>query len=133
MQQFPPHPVLKFLVFLGLLSLCAEVLAIKLVDVTPSVKRYRRNLEEGFKRKRQAERSKPVPPPSSNNRKPSRALGNPTASNFPSNTRHKRQDLNLSCNNVTVTPPGFDGSCGPGRPCPNGACWYVVPTSWLLQ
>ncbi|KAM5541622.1 hypothetical protein V8D89_004812 [Ganoderma adspersum] len=34
---------------------------------------------------------------------------------------HGRID-NESCNNITITPPGFDGSCSVVEPCPNGAC-----------
>ena len=38
-----------------------------------------------------------------------------------------RQVSNESCNLVTITPPGWDGSCSPVDPCPNGACWSVFP------
>lgn len=37
-----------------------------------------------------------------------------------------RQIDNESCNNITITPPGFDGSCSIAEPCPNGACWFVL-------
>ncbi|KZW01443.1 hypothetical protein EXIGLDRAFT_789286 [Exidia glandulosa HHB12029] len=33
-----------------------------------------------------------------------------------------RQVTNESCNNITITPPGWDGSCSSVNPCPNGAC-----------
>ncbi|KAF8966666.1 hypothetical protein BDZ97DRAFT_1807457 [Flammula alnicola] len=122
MRLFPPHSVLAFLVSLVLLSLCFEVFAIKLVDVTPSVERYRRNLAVEYKRKRELTKPRPISPLPPKIQNGSRASDSKTTSAFSPNTHRKRQDLNLSCNNVTVTPPGFDGSCGPGRPCPNGAC-----------
>ena len=40
-----------------------------------------------------------------------------------------RQIDNESCNNITITPPGFDGSCSVAEPCPNGACWFVLSSS----
>jgi hypothetical protein len=128
MRLFPLHSVLGILNFLILLSLFVEVFTIKLVDVTPSVERYRRGLAADYKRKRELTKLRhisPLPPKIPNG---SRASNYKTTSASSStNIYHKRQDLNLSCNNVTVTPPGFDGSCGPGRPCPNGACWHVLP------
>ena len=55
--------------------------------------------------------------------------------NFDSTFRHSRNTRalpllprqldNESCNNITITPPGFDGSCIVNEPCPNGACWFV--------
>lgn len=41
------------------------------------------------------------------------------------NRLHSRQVNAESCNNITVTPPGWDGSCSEDDPCPNGACWCV--------
>ncbi|VDC05350.1 unnamed protein product [Peniophora sp. CBMAI 1063] len=41
------------------------------------------------------------------------------------NRLRARQVNNESCNNITITPPGWDGSCSADDPCPNGACCGV--------
>lgn len=167
-----PHShfnVLKLSLLLTLLSfLVLDVHAVKYVEITPAVEKYRRGLAERYKRKRDyipepveltkrssynyppfdrqrgpvaaplpAQVSQPVSPnpiyhSSFSKKHSSHAHGNKRHHknvHVPQTLRTKRQDLNLSCNNITVTPPGFDGSCAVGLPCPNGACWYVTLVS----
>ncbi|KAJ3019388.1 hypothetical protein NUW54_g96 [Trametes sanguinea] len=44
------------------------------------------------------------------------------SSNIGAHGLQSRQVEDESCNNITITPPGFDGSCSVAQPCPNGAC-----------
>ncbi|KAJ7220596.1 glycoside hydrolase superfamily [Mycena pura] len=144
--MWAPHPHFLLLV----LSLVLQtVLAVKYVDVTPAVVRHRRRLglkyENERKRKRDieqqlerrtydyppADRQKLAPALRSNRfAAPDPPLPFSRKSSAYSNERlsaltakhNKRQDQDISCNSITITPPGFDGSCAVGLPCPNGAC-----------
>lgn len=155
--MWAPHPRLLLLLVLSLVL--QTVLAVKYVDVTPAVVRHRRRLglkyEYERKKKRDieqqlerrtydyppADRQKLAPLLRSNSfAAPDSPLPFNQKSSAYSNERrsaltakhNKRQDQDVSCNNITITPPGFDGSCAVGLPCPNGACWSVFsPSLWL--
>lgn len=148
--MWAPHPRLLLLLVLSLVL--QTVLAVKYVDVTPAVVRHRRRLglkyENERKRKRdieqQLERRTYDYPPANRQKLAPVLRSNRFATPEPllpfsgkssaySDERistltvkhNKRQDQDISCNSITITPPGFDGSCAVDLPCPNGACWSV--------
>ncbi|KAI0350483.1 hypothetical protein OH77DRAFT_1430947 [Trametes cingulata] len=132
MARKPPNPALKALLFLfiGLLivaQLSDTAEAVKSEYLTPAARRFRRRLELA-KRKELASRSvrrTPTPPPVSRPASPLTSLHDVKTAFSHSKRARKfkpRQIDNTSCNNITITPPGFDGSCSIAQPCPNGAC-----------
>ncbi|TFK91428.1 hypothetical protein K466DRAFT_319338 [Polyporus arcularius HHB13444] len=119
--------VLPVIFLVALFADTAE--AVKSEYRSPAARRFQRRLELA-KRKEHASqrtRSSPIPrsprPPRSVF--PSSSLLDVKASFGHGNHTRKfsaRQLDNESCNNITITPPGFDGSCSITQPCPNGAC-----------
>ncbi len=123
---------LTVLFFLAVLLLSDDVAAIKSEHLSPAARRFRRRLEAGEGKGRTVARRVSTEP----------IGGSPAASSSPFHTtkdlkstsghydhvphfKH-RQIEDESCNNITITPPGFDGSCSVLQPCPNGACWCVA-------
>lgn len=135
MTNRPPRSRLTFflLVFacLVILLLLESAGAVKSEYRSPAARHFRRTLE-AQRKGRTVRRTDPynhhIAPVQSDFRKPAvqrRKLENSFGSNDHVRELKHRQNQDISCNNVTITPPGFDGSCSIAEPCPNGACWCV--------
>jgi hypothetical protein len=105
-----------------------QTTAVTSVHYTPAVHRYRKELAAKNAAKKAREVVRPVPPKaprSANGFTPWEPKFTSAFSSAHKNRHRQKRQQDVSCNNVTITPPGFDGSCSAAHPCPNGACWYV--------
>ncbi|PIL32554.1 hypothetical protein GSI_05257 [Ganoderma sinense ZZ0214-1] len=111
-----------------LLLLPDSVYPVKSEYLSPAARRFR--LERRQTRQNASRARAPSTPnsrlPSRSNAPRSTPYDVDSALHHSRNTRAlpllPRQLDNESCNNITITPPGFDGSCTVLEPCPNGAC-----------
>ncbi|KAJ3559300.1 hypothetical protein NM688_g427 [Phlebia brevispora] len=107
---------------------------------TPRVTKYRRELARKYKEKREAarhpRRRRPVSPRPIEDGVPFRP---PPVRSTPDHHQYRKakRQFDLTggirsgltsrqadevCDDSTTVPPSFDGTCGEGNPCPNGAC-----------
>ena len=104
-----------------------SVYAIKSEYLSPAARRFRLERRQNGSRLRARSTSRPL----SRRSTPRSSLDAIDSTVFNRHSRAfpllPRQIDNESCNNITITPPGFDGSCTVNQPCPNGACWFVHP------